>query len=96
MTTLVMDDGFWYENSFGYHYLAQTAFQFQTSIAWQQGSALPTLLFNRTDGLGFKSLKTMLITPIYLAMPNWNFPNLNDGGGFIHSNFPNEKRCIVL
>lgn len=76
-----MDDGIWYENSFGYHFFALNALQFHVGVAMKQGVRLDLLSVNRLDNLGLKSIKSMYLAPIFLIKPDYVLPDLNDAAG---------------
>lgn len=77
----MMDDGIWYENSFGYHFFALSALQFHVGVAMKQGVRLDLLQVNKTDNSGVKSVKSMYSAPIFLAKPDYVLPDLNDAAG---------------
>lgn len=82
----MMDDGIWYENSFGYHFFALSALQFHVAVAMKQGVRLDQLYVNKTDNSGLKSIKSMYLGPIYLIKPDYVLPDLNDAAGTVVDN----------
>lgn len=75
------DEGFWWENSIGYHYATLEWLQLFMMISNQQGIPLHNLLVNRTDQKGTKSIKSMYSAPLLLSLPDFSLPDLNDAGG---------------
>lgn len=90
----VLDDGMWYECSFGYHFYTISALENTIIPAMNNGMDISTEL---------AKIKKMFLLPILCADPRWELPSPNDGSGgrlwdktgayeLAYSLFPEEAR----
>eukprot|EP01113_Clastostelium_recurvatum_P017551 TRINITY_DN2063_c0_g1_i5.p1 TRINITY_DN2063_c0_g1~~TRINITY_DN2063_c0_g1_i5.p1 ORF type:complete len:1048 (-),score=188.96 TRINITY_DN2063_c0_g1_i5:16-3159(-) len=75
------DDGFWWENSLGYHYYTLRAMQWLLFVCSRSGLDLSLIKESRLDGKGDKYIEMMYFSPLDIVEPlssGWAFPSLND------------------
>ena len=70
MRESVLDDGFWYEGAWGYHFYALDALMQLAEMAARGG----------IDLYAEPNLRKMFEGPLLFAFPDWTLPNFNDSG----------------